>query len=85
MNGSESDPTVRVILVQTTGTQTTYEKLGTWSQCRRWITQISECAIFGDQLAAVERRLEMKRLATIKEVQISLHDLESVGFHRVDR
>jgi len=39
----------------------------------------------GDQLAAVERRLEMKRLATIKEVQISLHDLESVGFHRVDR
>ena len=85
MNGPESDPTVRVILVQTIGAQTTYEGFGTWSQCRGWIAQISECAIFGDEFAAVERLLEMKRLATIEEVQVSLRDLESVGFHRADR
>jgi hypothetical protein len=84
MNGPESDPTVRVLLVETTGAHSIYEGFGSWSQCRRWVAQITECAIFGDQFAAIEKCLEMKRLATIKEVQVSLYDLESVGFHRAD-
>jgi hypothetical protein len=84
VSGPESDPTVRVLLVEKTGKQTTYETFGTWSQCWRCVNQISECAIFGDQLAAVEKRLDLKRLATINEVQVSLGRLESAGFRRAD-
>jgi len=82
--GPEPDPTVRVLLVETSKAQTIYEGFGTWSQCRRWVTQISECAIFGDQLAVVEKRLELKRLATIEEIEVSLGRLESAGFRRAD-
>jgi len=84
INGPESDPTVRVLLVETTKARTIYEGFGTWLQCRRWVTRISECAILGDQFATVEKRLELNRLATIEEIQVSPHDLESVGFHRAD-
>ena len=85
MNGPESNPTVRVLLVETAGAHSIYEGFGSWAQCRRWVAQITESAIFGDEMAAVEKRLEMKRMATIKEVHVSLYDLESVGFHRADR
>jgi hypothetical protein len=84
MNGPESDPVVRVLLVETTKARPIYERFGTWLQCKRWIVQISEYVIVGDQFAAIEKRLEMKRLATIKEVQVSLAQLESAGFHCVD-
>jgi hypothetical protein len=84
MYGQESDPVVRVLLVETTRAQSIYEGFGTWPQCRDWIAQVSECVIFGDQFAAIEKRLEMKRLATIQEVQVSLGRLESIGFCRVD-
>jgi hypothetical protein len=32
--GPEPDPTVRVLLVETSKAQTIYEGFGTWSQCR---------------------------------------------------
>lgn len=83
-DGRESDPTVRVLLIETSAGQTIYEGFGTWSQCRRWVAQISECAILGDQLAAIQKRLEMKSLATIEEIQVSLNALESAGFRRAD-
>jgi hypothetical protein len=72
INGPERDPTVRILLVETINAQAIYEGFGTWSQCRRRVTQISECVIFGDQLHAVEKRLEMMRLATIEDVEVSL-------------
>jgi hypothetical protein len=84
INGTERDPTVRVLLVETSKALTIYEGFGTWSQCRRWVTQVSECAILGDQLAAVEKRLELKRLATIEGIEVSLGRLESCGFWRAD-
>jgi hypothetical protein len=40
--------------------------------------------MFGDQLAVVEKRLELKRLATIEEIEVSLGRLESAGFRRAD-
>ena len=84
MNGPETNPTVRVLLVETSTATFIYERFGPWSQCRRWVVQLSEFAIFGDEFAAIEKRLEMKRLATIKEIYISSSDLESAGFCRVD-
>jgi len=84
IHGPESDPIIRVLLVETTKAQTIYEGFGTWPECRRWVAQISECAIFGDQFAAVEKRLEVNQLATISETQISLGRLEAVGFRRAD-
>jgi hypothetical protein len=80
LNGPESHPTVRVLLVETTEAHTIYEGSGTW----RWLIQISEFAIFGDQLAAIEKRLELKRLATIEQISASICDLESIGFLRAD-
>jgi len=84
VNGPESDPTVRLLLVETSKAETIYWGSGTWSDCRRWIIQLSKCAIFGDRLAAVEKRLELNRLATIEAIEISVCDLESVGFSRAD-
>lgn len=82
--GPECDPTVRVLLVETADAKAVYEAFGTWLQCRRWITQISECAIFGDQLAVVQKCLQLNRLATIKNLRASVADLESTGFRRAD-
>lgn len=83
MHGPEAEPMVRVLLVDTC-TQTIYEGFGCWSQCRRWIALVSECPILADQLTAIEKLLEMKRLATIQGMRVSLHDLQAVGFRRVD-
>jgi hypothetical protein len=82
MKGPASELTVRVILVEKTGTGYAYEGFGTWRQCRRWIVQISGCVILAEQFAAVQKCLKLNRLATIDEVQASFHDLESVGFRR---
>jgi hypothetical protein len=84
IKGPESDPTVRVLLVETIKARTIYEGFGTWLQCRRWVTRISECAILGDQFATVEKRLELNRWAMIEGLWASPYDLESVGFHRAD-
>jgi hypothetical protein len=84
LNGPANDPEVRVLLVETANAQSIYEASGTWAQCRRWVVQISGCVILADQFAAIQKRLEMKSLATIKEVQVSLCALESVGFRRAD-
>jgi len=84
IHGPEEDPTIRVLLVELGGEKKVYEAVGIWSQCRRWITQMSECAIVGNHFAAIEKRLKVKRLATIKEVQVSIYDLESIGFLRAD-
>jgi hypothetical protein len=84
MDGPERDPPIRVLLVETYAGQTIYEGFGTWSQCSQWVVQFSECSILGDQLAAIRKRVEMKRLATIKEVQVSLGTLGSMGFRRAN-
>jgi len=84
LDGSECDPTIRVILVESADARAVYEAFGTWLQCRRWITQVSECAIFGDQLNVVRKRLELNCLATIKTVRASVVDLEFAGFRRAD-
>jgi hypothetical protein len=80
MKGHESELMVRVILVGNTGTKSIYERFGTWRQCRRWIVQISGSVILAEQFTAVQKCLELNRLATIAELQVSPHDLESVGF-----
>jgi hypothetical protein len=85
MHGPECDPTVRVLLVETTKTGVVFEGFGSWSQCKLWVLQISEFAISGDQLAAIRKRLELKRLASIQEVRTSPFDLQSLGLERTDR
>ncbi len=73
---------MRVILVETTGLKTIYEAFGTWRQCKGWISRVSEGVILAEQFAAVQKCIELDRLATIRELQASPDDLESVGFHR---
>ena len=84
MNAHERDPTVRVILVERTESKTIYEAFGTWRQCKRWIARVSGCVILADQFVAVQKCIELNRLATIHEVQASMDDLESVGFRRAN-
>jgi hypothetical protein len=79
MRGPKSEPTVRILLVETEGAQAVYEGFGSWSQCERLIVQISGCEISGGQLAAVKKRLELNRLASIQGVLASLQTLDSVG------
>jgi hypothetical protein len=71
-----------VILVEVAGSKTIYEAIGTWRQCKRWISQVSRSVILADQFAVAEKRIELNRLATIHDVQASPDDLEAAGFSR---
>ena len=84
VQGRKGSVTVRVLLVETTSAQAVYEGLGSWSKCRRWINQLSSIDISRNELAVIRKLLDQKRLATIKEVQASLCDLEALGLHRAD-
>jgi hypothetical protein len=84
VHGRKGNLTVRVLLVETTSAQAVYEGFASWSKCRRWIKQLSNIGTSGYELAAVRKLLDQKRLATIKEVQASLYDLEALGLHRAD-
>ena len=84
IHGRKNSLTVRVMLVETTSAQAVYEGFGSWSKCRRWINQLSSIGISRYELAAVRKLLDQKRLATIKEVQASLYDIEALGLHRAD-
>jgi hypothetical protein len=81
IQGPEIRPKVLMLFVESTRAEVVYQGLGSWSQCKRWVARISACSIAGDQLAVIEKRLKLKRLATIDEVRASLSDLDSAGFH----
>jgi hypothetical protein len=85
MHGPESDFTVRMLLVETTGGKTIFEGIGSWLQCERWIAQISGWIIPMKKLVLVRKRIEQKRLAAITAVRSSVESVESVGLTRVDR
>jgi hypothetical protein len=84
IHGPESHPMVRLLLVEAGSAQVIYDGLGTWSQCRRWIEQLSSDIMSEDQVAIIRKCLRRKRLAAIKEVTASLLDIESLGLCRVD-
>jgi hypothetical protein len=84
IHGPESNPLVRVLLVETTGSQVIFDGFGTWPQCERWIERLSANRKPEGELAAARKRLDRKRLATINEVKASLRDIESLGLYRVD-
>jgi hypothetical protein len=84
IQGRKGNLTVRVLLVETTSAQAVYEGFGSWPKCRRWINQLSTVRVSKDELAVVQKLLDRKQLATIKEVRASLHDLELLGLHRAD-
>jgi len=84
MDTPERGLTVKVLLVERHTARPVYESLGTWSQCKRWVAQISKYAILGSPLIAIRKRLELNQLATIGEMRASLSDIESAGFSRVD-
>jgi hypothetical protein len=84
LHGPTKNPTVRVLLIETNSAETVYEGFAPWSECRDWIQQLSSTDISTEELAVVRNLLGRKRLATIKEVRVSLCDLESLGLHRAD-
>jgi len=84
MHGPEADPTLRLLLVEARKAQIIYEWLGSWSQCMRWISLVSERPILPDQLNAIRRLLDLNKLATIENLRLLDHDLDTLGMHRVD-
>ena len=85
IHGPEIDPTVRVLLVETTQAQPIYGGFGSLSQCERWIVQLTGWIIPKDVLSVLRKRIEQKRMATIKGVQASRREIESIGLQRLDR
>jgi hypothetical protein len=73
-----------MLLVETSKAQTIYEKFGFWLECKGWVVQLSGYVVSRDQLASVQKCLDLGRLATIKEILASMDDLDSMGFRRVD-
>jgi hypothetical protein len=84
IHGRKGRLTVRVLLVEITSAQAVYEGFGSWSKCSRWINQLSSIGISKGELTVVRKLLDQKKLATIKEVRASRHDLEALGLHRAD-
>jgi hypothetical protein len=85
IHGPEIDPTVRVLLVEISEAQPIYEGFGSLSQCERWIVQLTGWIIPKDVLSVLRKRIEQKRMATIKGVQVSRREIESIGLQRLDR
>ena len=61
IHGPEIDPTVRMLLVETSVAQPIYEGFGSLSQCEQWMVQLTGWII----PSALRKRIEQKRMATI--------------------
>jgi len=85
MNGPESDPMVRMLLVETSVAQPIYEGFGSLSQCEQWIVQLTSWIIPRDVLSVLRKRLKQRQMATIKGVRASLREIELIGLHRSDQ
>ena len=85
IHGPEIDPTVRVLLVETSKAQPIYGGLGSLSQCERWIFQLTGWIIPKDVLSVLRKRIEQKRMATMKGLHVSRREIESIGLQRLDR
>jgi hypothetical protein len=85
IHGPEIDPTVRMLLVETSVAQPIYEGFGSLSQCEQWMVQLTGWIIPKDVLSVFRKRIEQKRMATIKGVQVSRREIESIGLQRLDR
>jgi hypothetical protein len=85
MNGPESDPMVRMLLVETSKAQSIYEGFGSLSQCERWIVQLTGWIIPRDVLSVLRKRLKQRQMVTIKGVRVSRREIESIGLQRSDR
>ena len=76
--------TVRMLLVEIANPRTIYEGFGTWSQFNRWMAQLLGIGVPANELAVARKLLKQKQLASIKEVQVSLSDIEALGLSRAD-
>jgi hypothetical protein len=79
MNGPESDPLVRMLLVETSKAQSIYEGFGSLSQCKQWFVQLTGWIIPRDVLSVLRKRLKQRQMATIKGVRVSRREIESIG------
>jgi hypothetical protein len=84
ISGPLPDPTVRVVLVGTTGVRAVYEGMKPWSRCKRWSGGLRGMKVPEDSLAQVCKTFERTQFAIIEEAQASLEDLQSLGLHRAD-
>ena len=85
MSGPLRDPTVRVLVVGTTGARAVYEGMEPWSKCKDWMKQLRGITNPEAKLAKVCKTFQRMQFATIQEAQASLKDLESLGLRRADR
>ena len=85
MSGPLRDPTVRVLVVGTTGARAVYEGTEPWSKCKDWMKQLRGITNLEAKLAEVCKTFQRMQFATIQEAQASLEDLKSLGLHRADR
>jgi hypothetical protein len=85
MSGPVRDPTVRVLVVGTTGARVVYEGMEPWSKCKHWMKQLRGITNPEEKLAEVCETFKRMQFATIQEAQASPEDLESLGLRRADR
>ena len=85
ISGPLHDPTVRVLLLGSTGAPAVYEGVKRWSKCKRWIGRLQGIPNPGDELAQVSKTFMRAQFAVIQEAHASLQDLASLGLHRADR
>jgi hypothetical protein len=84
ISGSQRRPKVRMLFVATAA-DAVYEAQGSWSQCTRWIVQLSLINITKQDLAAARKEFGRDQYATLPLVKTSFLDLEALGLQRVDK
>jgi hypothetical protein len=67
MSGPLPDPTVRVLLVGTTGVRAVYEGMKPWSKCKHWIGGLRGLTVPEDSVAQVCKTFERTQLRSFKE------------------
>ena len=85
MAGPRRDPKVRVLLVEASGAQAVYERVDSWFACSQWLDQVLGAGALDDELAVAKEAFLRDQYATVKDVRVLAHTLESGAFHRVDK
>jgi hypothetical protein len=72
-------------LVEASGAQAVYERVDSWFACSQWLDQVLGAGALDDELAVAKEAFLRDQYATVKDVRVLAHALESGAFHRVDK
>jgi hypothetical protein len=82
--GPKSNPEMRILWVSDWSPSVVYEGVSSLATCIYWINYLSYICDQSFDFAAFRKYFEKNRFITIKNINVSLRYIESLGFLRAD-